>query len=101
MVGRPRADDRMVINRVYYMMFLLLDIDGLICLLGVVCIRLLGRGLRDGVIKVSGIEYLRLLFNEYQIERFKETNKMWSKLDVQGIFLEPEEIREKIFIHKR
>jgi len=39
--------------------------------------------------------YLWLLFNEYQIERFRETNKMWSKLGVQGIFLEPEDIRER------
>lgn len=39
--------------------------------------------------------YLWLLNNEQQIERFRETNKMWSELGVPGILLEPDEIRER------
>lgn len=39
--------------------------------------------------------YLWLLFDEQQIGRFRETNKMWSRLGVQGVFLEPDEIKER------
>jgi len=53
-VGRLRADDRVVLT-VYYM-FSLLVVGGWICLLGMVHIRLHGGGLRDGRMKVYGIQ---------------------------------------------
>lgn len=39
--------------------------------------------------------YLWLLTDEQQIERFKETNKMWSDLGIPGILLEQDRIKER------
>jgi len=39
--------------------------------------------------------YLWLLLHEQHIDRFREANKMWSKLGVQGVFLDPGMVKER------
>jgi len=53
-VGRPRADDRMVLNGILYVLYYMVEVDGHACR-----IRLIQYCLRDGRIKEYGIGYLR------------------------------------------